>query len=239
MKSNPQEDESPQRFRRLRKSLRTSWWLFAASKDSPRSVLFSRFILVASPILVGLGIGITLHHFIPLIPAIFVGIAISLLIGFVMIQSTPEVEKRVESYLDEENYIDTRKEYHPSSLLLPPTQIKPVFYHGVGEWLAVGHVPIMEFIRTIQVLDQFVDALEYSRLEELVEYNYAVNTYSPRRKIPVLKLTDQTTPEAYPVTRLRAPYDKYVSETQGFPDQNMPPSPGLPPAELDRVIHSD
>lgn len=235
MTSNPQQDDCPKRFRRLRKSLRTSWWIFAASKEPPRSVLFSRITLVISPFLVGLGIGITLHHFIPLIPAILIGMVIFLLIAFVMIQSTPEVERRVESYLDEENYIDTRKEYHPSALLLPTTEVKPVFYHGVGEWMAVGHVPLKEFINTIQTLDQFVDALEYHQLEELVEYNYAVNTYSPRRRIPVLKLTDQTTPEAYPVTRLRAPYDKYVSETQGFPDKNMPPSPVLPLAEFDRV----
>lgn len=225
--NNP-EGESPKKFNRLRKSIRTSWWVFAASKDSPRSVLVSRVILVVTPFIFGLGIGITLSHLIPLLPAILVGVTIALLIGFVMIQSTPEVEKCVESYLDEDSFIDTGDEYHPSALLLPATQVKPVFYHGVGEWLAAGHVPIKDFIDTIQHLDKYVDSIEYNELEELVEYNYAINTYSPRRKIPAIKLTDQTTPTAYPITRLRAPYDNYVSESQEYPNNTMPPSPVLP-----------
>lgn len=212
-------------FGRIRKAIHTNWWLFAANNDSRLGVFSQRALLVGVPILIGLGFFITLFHVASLFMAILVGVIITLLIGFVMTRTTPEAERRVEHYLSEDLYIDSSEQYHPSTSLIPETQIKPVFYQGVGEWMAPGHVPIKEFITTIQTLDTFVDSIEYRQLEDLVEYSYAVNTYSPRRKMPALKLTDQTEPESYPLTRLRAPYDNYVSNGE-YPI-NMPPSPSL------------
>lgn len=228
---NTSQDNRPKKFIRLRKMVRTNWWLFAASRDSPRSVLISRIILVLTPLITGIGFGIALSHVIPILPAIILGGFVVFMVGRVMLATPPQAKEQVSRYLEEDTLIETDKEYLPSPALIEDTVVRPVFYQGVGEWMASGHQPIKEFIQTIQSLDQFVDAIDYRALEELVEYSYAINTYSPRRKMPALKITDHTEPNSFAITRLKAPYDNYVTDPSRL--SSAPPSPALPTPMFD------
>lgn len=215
----------------LKRSIRTNWWIYSANKESKTSVLFNRILLLATPPLVGFGIFLALFHLIPvfpLLPSLVAGITTSILIGYYMVRSSPEIDEHVDAFLNEEDLINLTHKYNPTP---SPSKVQPAFYQGVGEWMAPGHVPIKEFIESIQSVDQFVDSIEYPILEDSVEYSYAVNTFSPRRKTPALRITSKKEEDSYPITRLKAPYDNYVTQ-KGYP-KNSPPVPALPSDKFD------
>lgn len=219
---------------RIKKSVKTNWWLFTANKESKTSVLINRIILLATPPIIGIGIALALYHtmaLFPLIPSIIAGLLASFLVGYYMVRTSPETEKQVHTFLSEEDLINLGSIYQPSQIISDPNTIQPSFYQGVGEWMAPGHVPIKEFIQSIKAVDRFVDSVEYEILEDTVEYSYAVNTYSPRTKSPAIRISNHMEPESYPITRLKAPYDNYVTD-KGFPT-NLPPIPALPSPTFD------
>lgn len=190
----------------IKKYIKTSWWLFAASDGTKRDVLLSRLSLIGIPLILGGGIAIFLGITVFPVVGVLVGLVVSVVTAFLMVKSSPSVAEQVNTYLHadpEENIVGTT-DYIKVYEIQTDSKYKPAFYYGAGEWMCQGHAPIKEFIDAIQEADNILGNIPYQTLEDAVQYHYALETYSEKLHRGVLRIVPKTTPDCTPITRLRA-----------------------------------
>lgn len=197
----------------IKKSIKASWWLFAASDGTKNTVLMSRISLIVIPIVLGAGVAIFLG--ITIFPA--VGVIAGLVVAFVaaslMVKTSPTVAAQVNEFLlsdPSENIVGTT-DYIKVYEIETKSNYKPAFYYGAGEWMCQGHAPIKEFIDAIQEADNILHALEYQTLEDAVQYHYAIEQYSEKLGRDVLKIVPKSTPGCSPITRLRVASNTFTA----------------------------
>lgn len=190
----------------IKKSIKTSWWLFAASNGSKKTVLMSRISLITIPIVLGVGIAIALGIItgLPYVGAI-AGVIATFIAASLMVKTSPSVAEQVDEYLhkDPEEHIVGTTDYIKVYEIETKSKYKPAFYYGAGEWMCSGHAPIKEFIEAIQEADNILSNIPYQTLEDAVQYHYAVEQCSKKLGRDVLKIVPKSTPGCTPITRLR------------------------------------
>lgn len=197
----------------IKKSIKTSWWLFAASNGSKKTVLMSRISLIVIPILLGVGIALVLGITtgLPYVGAI-AGIIVTFIVASFMVRTSPTVAEQVDEFLhkDPEESIVGTTDYIKVYEIETKSKYKPAFYYGAGEWMCSGHAPIKEFIDAIQEADNILCNMAYQALEDAVQYHYAVEQYSEKLGRDILKIVPKTTPGCTPITRLRVASDTFT-----------------------------
>ncbi len=192
----------------IKKSIKTSWWLFAASNGTKKAVLFSRISLIVIPIVLGAGVAIVLGIItgLPYIGAIS-GLIVIFGVASLMVKTSPTVAEQVDTFLhgDPDHDIVGTTDYIKAYEIETKSNYKPAFYYSAGEWMCEGHAPIGEFIEAIQEADNILHCLTYQELEDAVQYHYAISQFSPQRNRDVLRIVPKNTENAFPITRLRTP----------------------------------
>jgi len=192
----------------IKRSLKTSWWLFTANNDSPKSVAFTRFALVATPIF--LGLGVALSFAVALHPAVglFMGLTTAYLAATSMVKQSRAATARVETYLkdDDQDIIgptDYIKMYErPNS-----TGHTLAYYQSWGEWMSLGHIPLDTFIDAILEVDPLAGLFSEEALLESVQYQYAQSYFSKSLNREALRIVHKSDEGAFPITRMIAPTD--------------------------------
>lgn len=192
----------------IKNSLKTTWWLFTANNDSPKSVALSRFALVATPIILGLGVATSFAVALNPIVGVFMGITTGILVGSSMLKSSRATRSHVESYLmDDDQDIIGSTDYVMIHRRTSSTGQTLAFFQSWGEWMSVGHVPLNEFIIAVQDVDPLARSLPEETLIDQVQYHYAQSYYSKSLDREALRLVHKTEPDCFPITRLVAPSD--------------------------------
>lgn len=193
----------------IKKSLKTTWWLFTSNNDSRKSVALARTALVATPLVLGAGVALSFAVALNIYVGLFMGVITLILISSSMIRSSKATQSRVETFLKDNDQdisgppTDYIKMYErPNS-----TGHTLAFFQSWGEWMSLGHVPLDTFIEAVIEVDPLANRLCYDDLVDSVQYHYAQTYYSRSLKREGLRIVHKSAECAFPITRLLAPND--------------------------------
>lgn len=207
-------------------NVRASWFFFEASGESRSTIFWSRAMLAIIPALIGAGVfAIFLFTTLPI--AALSGIASAVLTLVIMLRNDKLTRNKVLTYVESRDSLSDDEYYgNVSHIFDTSKEATPVFYQGVGEWVSYGHVPLHEFVSHVLEIDMFLSTIPEDDLIDSVQYKYAIVTESQRTGRPTLRIVAKGTPDALKITRLKAPFDYYISHPDDLQSSASPtPNP--------------
>jgi hypothetical protein len=165
-------------------------------------VPFIRLTLFLAPILLAVGVFMFLSVYAP-IPALFLAVAVAILSFYGILHLSEQEKEYIARYLNDEVAPDQP---------LVQFRVTPYYLAGVGAWVSEGHIDKFRFIESIKEQDKFIRNYTPADLDKLTLHTYAVTGLSERVGRPIIRIVSKDTPNAFPVTYLKPPYDNYTSE---------------------------
>lgn len=178
-----------------------TWNLLGVGASSKLDAFFQKAIFLLTPLICALGIFLAMAYS----GSTVTGLFIAFFVFVVIILLTTSNTEQAKAYVREE----TPSFYEPSSTTptTHPHPLSPRFYEGAGEWMVDSHVPSNDFLDAILPNDPNLRSVPNHILRKSVQYNHAINVYSPNSSQEAIKIVPPNTPSSFPITRLKASYD--------------------------------